>query len=276
MPDRRTAGGDTPSDIDRSLEGLIPFFEKNYWYDREREEVLLRYTRLLSEFKRRYSRNSIFLARAPGRVNLIGEHTDYNGCPVLPFAIDRDIVAAFSPRKDNRIILQSLNSSFPERSFHIEEVIQPFPTGDWGNYAKAAVQGMIEYIGRQKKPVTALKGMEVILHGTIPIAAGLSSSSAMVVLVAVMLNHVNRIEIERLELAQLLAEAERYVGTQGGGMDQAASLLSISGHLLKIDFSPFKVNSVPIPKAYALVVAHSLVDASKTAGAMADQMYRRL
>src|SRR5262245_63150310 len=79
-------------------------------------------------------------ARAPGRVNLIGEHTDYNGLPVLPFAIEHDILVAARARDDGVVELANRDASRPPRRFRQTTPIVPFPAGDWGNYVKAATQ----------------------------------------------------------------------------------------------------------------------------------------
>ena len=100
-----------------------------------------------------------------------------------------------------------------------------------------------------------------------PIAAGLSSSSALVVAAALALLKANGVTLPRLELASLMARAERFVGLQGGGMDQAACLHGIAGHALRIDFDPLRVTPVAVPEGWLWVVASSLVRAEKSAGA---------
>jgi N-acetylgalactosamine kinase len=107
-----------------------------------------------------------------------------------------------------------------------------------------------------------------VIEGTVPPAAGLSSSSALVVLTALMFTAANSLEIPFETLAQLLAEGEKYVGTQGGGMDQAASLLSTPGKAIKIDFDPFDVRDVRMPPGFTVVVADSTVKAAKSGDAM--------
>jgi N-acetylgalactosamine kinase len=216
----------------------------------------------------------VSLARAPGRINLIGEHTDYNGLPVLPFAIHRDLAAAFAPRGDDRVVLHNLNPAYPPREFRLEPSIPPYATGDWGNYCKAASQGILDHFQAEDRKPVVWRGLDAVIHGDIPPAAGLSSSSALVVLGALMLLAANRQDIPGQQLATLLARAEHYVGTQGGGMDQAASLLSRAGTALKIDFFPLRVTPAPLPPGFAFVAADSLVKAPKTAEAL-DKYNRR-
>jgi N-acetylgalactosamine kinase len=201
------------------------------------------------------------VVRAPGRVNLIGEHTDYNGYPVLPMAIDRDVVFLLSPRPDSTITLHNQNPLYAERKFSAELPLHPYGQGDWGNYVKAAVHGLLETgIVDAKKVV----GFQAVVSGTIPDTGGLSSSSAMVVASALAFLAANRTEVDHKSLADLLAHAERYVGSEGGGMDQAVSLLAGAGKALKIDFFPLRVEPVALPKGITFVVCNSLIRAPKS------------
>src|SRR5437764_8485699 len=85
---------------------------------------------------------SLVLARAPARVNLIGEHTDYNGLPVLPIAIDRDVLVAARRRPDDAVELSNVDPAFEPRHYSLRGEIPPFPPGDWANYHKAAAVGL--------------------------------------------------------------------------------------------------------------------------------------
>lgn len=211
--------------------------------------------------------SSIRVARAPGRVNIIGEHTDYNGLPVMPTAIDREIVISFSPSDSNNVVLYNMNPTYGKRSFTLSKMIEPYPAGDWGNYAKAAAQALGGWAEEHSPSSRPLMGFRGCVTGSIPSGSGLSSSSAMVVAAGVVITEVNQLPISRTELAELLAKGEQYVGTEGGGMDQAASLLSEAGSLLKIDFQPLRVEPVPVPEGYVFVIANSLTKANKAGGA---------
>ncbi len=215
---------------------------------------------------------------APGRVNLIGEHTDYNNCPVFPLAVDREILAACRFRDDQQVVVRDANSSYGTMEFVLERTITPYPTGSWGNYIKAWVQGIITNWPTLGSRMDSLHGFEMVMDSSIPPSAGMSSSSALVVLVSLVFLAVNGIQIdsqeERLALAEVCAASERYVGTQGGGMDQAAILLGVAGHALKIDFNPLQAQKAPLPSDFALVVAHSTVSAPKTQSVM-DAYNRR-
>ena len=210
------------------------------------------------------------LIRAPGRVNLIGEHTDYNGYPVLPMAIEREILAAWAPAKDDTVCIANLNPRFPARTFQARLPPEPFPQGDWGNYVQAAVHGLLE-----ERVVSApAKGFQALYTGNIPDAAGLSSSAALVVATGLVFLAANGKTCDPLALADLLARAERYVGTEGGGMDQAVSLLGQPGKALRIDFFPLRARQVSLPAGYGFVISHSLVRAKKSAEARAQYNLR--
>ena len=224
---------------------------------------------------------------APGRVNLIGEHTDYNGLPVLPIAIDREVRVDFRVVDDPVVRLDSPSARFAPFAFQLKRPIEAADQGDWSNYVRAAARGLLEH------GVPLERGIEGTVTGDVPIASGLSSSSALVVASALALLRANGVEVgertgsggaalpgtgvrettriqaalSRLELAALMARAERFVGLEGGGMDQAACLHGLEGHALRIEFDPLRVTPVPVPGEWRWVVASSLVRAEKSAGA---------
>jgi len=263
------AGAAPPGAADDQLES---FFSQSY-PDQSRADTAARYRRLTDLFERSTGAAEVQVARAPGRINLIGEHTDYNGLPVLPMAIDRDIAAIFVPHERPGIVLANTDPAFPDRSFALDRDIPPSPPGDWANYCKAAVQGLLPALIQRGTDPGALKGFQAVVDGNIPSAAGMSSSSALVVLSALMFLAANGRDIDRLELAELLAEAEKYVGTQGGGMDQAISLMGRPDTALKIGFFPLQAEPVRLPGGCRFVVANSLVRADKGAGA--QDLYNR-
>ena len=235
-------------------------------------------------------------AVAPGRVNLIGEHTDYNGLPVLPIAIDRAVRIDFRVTGDAMVELRSPVAPFAPFAFQLKRPIEAAGRGDWSNYVRAAALGLLEH------GVELRRGIEGTVSGDVPIASGLSSSSALVVASALALLKANGVEvgdgmggggeggvgsataglasdedpadehrslevISRMELAALMARSERFVGLQGGGMDQAACLCGVAGHALRIAFEPLRVTPVAVPEGWRWVVASSLQRAEKSAGA---------
>ncbi len=193
------------------------------------------------------------IARAPGRVNLIGEHTDYNGFPVLPMAIDRSIWVAVARRSDSTLRIRSMEPSrYPPEDVPLAHLTDRLRTGTWIDYVIAAA--------RCRPPAG---GLEVVVGGDVPPEAGLSSSSALVVASLLALSPAG----DRKELAEEARLAECYVGTLSGGMDHAISLLGRPGHALRIDFRPVRVVPVPMPEAVAIVVADSGIVAAKSGAA---------
>ncbi|HVN83409.1 MAG TPA: galactokinase [Candidatus Binatia bacterium] len=215
---------------------------------------------LLDRFTQCFGRPATHFVEAPGRVNLLGEHTDYNGLPVLPMAIDRSVRIAVAAAGDRGVRLRNLrDADFPARSYILAADLPAYANGDWGNYHKAAAHGLV-----RTRYGELCRGGDFLVGGDIPAGAGLSSSSALVVASALALLAVNDIEIPFADLAELLPQAERYVGTLSGGMDQAVSLLAQAGQALRIDFFPLRVQPVPLPAGYHVIVCHCLVTAEKS------------
>lgn len=206
--------------------------------------------------------------RVPGRVNLIGEHLDYNGLPVFPIATAQGITCLFAPVPGNEVLLRNLDPKYAPRQFHNVRGIPAGESGDWSNYCRAAIAGL----NRLLTP-PSLPGMALLFNSDLPVASGLSSSSSLVVATALAYLRVLGValdtDISRLKLAQILAEAEQYVGTRGGGMDQAVILNAIAGHAAKIDFFPLRIEHVPLPEDIAIFVCDSGVRAEKSGTARA-------
>jgi galactokinase len=167
--------------------------------------------------------------RAPGRVNLIGEHVDYAGLPVFPMALQYAVHIAVRPRDDGLVRVTSSDPDYESREFELGPEIEPFPDGDWGNYVKAAAVAAAARYG-------ADRGADLWIDSQVPVAAGLSSSSALVVAVLKALLDVSDIEVDPIELAAVAADAEQYVGTRGGGMDQAISVCALEQCAARIEF----------------------------------------
>lgn len=212
------------------------------------------------------------LLRAPGRVNLIGEHTDYNGLPVMPAALDREVMMVFRPLPGGRVRVVNLEAAFGEREFQASAEIPPHSAGDWANYVKAAAQALV--LWARGRGLEADCGFEAALTADIPGGAGLSSSSALVVACGLAFANANALDIPRREMADLMAAGERYVGTQGGGMDQTACLMGEAHKAIRIEFNPTRVSPCPLPDGTAVIVANTLVRAEKSA-AMRENYNRR-
>ena len=202
----------------------------------------------------------------PGRVNLIGEHVDYHDLPVLPMAIQRSIRVAYRVRKDRQILAAS--DVYGDRAFEWSPSLTASAPGDWVNYIKAAAQAVE---GKWKLAF----GIDAAVVSDLPPAAGLSSSSALLVAFTLALLRANGVEATFEELMEVLPEGEYFVGTRGGGMDHAAVLAGRAGHAVLIGFAPLSVKPVPIPKGWAFLVAHSLTMAEKSGAVKAEYNSRR-
>ncbi len=211
--------------------------------------------------------------RAPGRVNLIGEHTDYNQGYVMPMALDKDILFVARPREDAVVNLWNVDGDrFGPRTFAIGPEIPRSPLGDWANYVKGAAQALRQAAGRD------LRGADIVADGRspwgVPTAAGLSSSSALTVVAALALATLNGIDLPKLALARLCSEAEWYVGTRGGIMDQFISILAQRDRALLLDCRPqpgdapgevrYDMRQVPVPPGHKVLIFNSAVRREKT------------
>ena len=197
------------------------------------------------------------VSRAPGRVNLIGEHTDYNGLPVFPMALQREARIELRPRDDGLVRLSNTDPEFPPVDFEISVAIEKGPIGSWENYVKAPAQELA-------RRFAIYRGFDGVMTSDVPVASGLSSSSALVNAVGLALAEINEVGADALALAEVMADAERYTGTQGGGMDQAISMAARAGHAARIDFEPLRLKHVPIPADWRFVVADTGVRAEKS------------
>ena len=202
----------------------------------------------------------------PGRVNLIGEHVDYHNLPVLPMAIQRSIRVAYRVRNDRQI--RAASEVYGDRAFEWTPQLEPSAAGDWVNYVKAAAQAV------EGKWQLAY-GIDAAVVSDLPPAAGLSSSSALLVAFTLALLRANGVVASFEELMEVLPEGEYFVGTRGGGMDHAAVLAGRPGCALLIEFAPVQVTPVPIPRDWAFLVAHSLSTAEKSGALKAEYNSRR-
>jgi galactokinase len=207
--------------------------------------------RMEEAFRRRFGGKPEGWARAPGRVNLIGEHTDYNDGFVLPMAIDRDIWVAFRPRPDRTVRLWSFD--FKQASEFSLDAFARDPSALWSNY----VRGVAWALAKQN---IALRGMDAVLQGNVPLGAGLSSSAALEVAagLAFLASSGESLPLPDLALACQRAENE-FVGNRCGIMDQFVSALGRAGHALFLDCRTLEHQHVALPEGYRIVVANSMV-----------------
>ena len=189
------------------------------------------------------------LAHAPGRVNLIGDHTDYNDGFVLPMAIDRAVWIAFRPRDDSEVRAHSLDFN-DDLSFDAGDVTHG-PRG-WGEYVRGVAWVLGETTSRQG---AALRGWDGVVAGDVPLGAGLSSSAALELATARALATASDLAWEPAAMARLAQRAENeWVGVNCGIMDQLISAAGVAGHALLIDCRSLVTRPVPLPADVAVVV----------------------
>jgi galactokinase len=191
--------------------------------------------------------------RAPGRVNLMGDHTDYNEGFVLPMAIDRDCLVGCRPRADGRVVVRSLD--MPAGSAVVEvaadgadepSAVEPA----WGRYAA----GVVRELAALGRPAL---GMDAVLSSTVPQGSGLSSSAALEVACAVALAELAGVRLPAAELAAACRRAEQAAtGVPVGIMDQLVSLESRAGAALLIDCRSLGISRVPLPRQLRVLAVH--------------------
>jgi len=187
--------------------------------------------------------------RAPGRVNLIGEHTDYNDGFVMPAAIGFYCWVAASPRQDHKLVVSS--EEFPEQA-EVElssGMLQPSHT--WSDYSVGVAVQL-------QKAGFRLSGANLLVHGEVPMGAGLSSSASIEVATALALAEESGLSIDRPHLARICQQAENdFVGMRCGIMDQFISLHGRANHALMLDCRSLDYELVPIPESVKLVICNT-------------------
>jgi galactokinase len=207
-------------------------------------------TQVTHQFEREFGAAPRVFA-APGRVNLIGEHTDYNDGFVLPCAIGFTTQVAIAPRPDSKLVL--LSEDFPERfEFHLDALPQA-RLGAWCDY----VLGVAVVL----RPLGALvRGANLLVRGGVPIGSGLSSSAAIEVATALAFMSLNGATFPMPQVAKLCQSAENtFVGAQVGIMDQFISCMGKAGHALRLDCRSLEFELVPIPASVRLVICNTMV-----------------
>ena len=209
----------------------------------------LRIHYLVGAHQQTFGEQPILLARAPGRINLIGEHTDYNDGFVLPAAIDRDTLIVASPTKERRIRAQSLNAE----GLADLDLTNLKPQHAWHDYV-AGVAAKLE-------SSHWVQGCNLTIASTVPLGGGLSSSASLEVATALALTAFMGLDLAPKHMALLCQRAEReFVGAQVGVMDQFISLFGQRDHALFLDCRSLATEAIPLPLAeagLALVVCNS-------------------
>ena len=206
---------------------------------------------LAQEFHRRFGVNPQVEASAPGRVNMIGEHTDYNGGYVLPIAIGKKIYAAAARSDDNLITLASGNLK-GEVAFSVGSIKA---AGDWGDYPRGVTAKLIQ----AEYPIG---GFNAFILSDLPIGAGVSSSAAMEVVICYLLQKLFDFSIPPAESALICQKAEHeFAGTKCGIMDQFVSVAGSLGNALLLDCNTLEHRHIPLSLGeYMLVACDSRVE----------------
>jgi len=203
------------------------------------------------------------IARAPGRVNLIGEHTDYNDGFVMPMAIDREVRVAVRRRADRLVRLVSVNFH-AHSEFSLDEVVHD-PDQTWSNYERGVVQILLD-------SGASLGGFDMAIVGDVPEGAGLSSSAAVEVATLTALNSLFGLGLAPFEVAKLGQRAEReFVGVSCGIMDQAISAVGRAGHAMLLDCRSLETTLVPLGSDLAVVVTDTAVTRGLVGSAYNDR-----
>lgn len=208
-------------------------------------------TRILNEFKNRFSLQPTLYASA-GRINLIGEHTDYNGGFVFPGAIDKVIMAAIAPNGTDTVRVYSIDID-EAVEFGLNE--EDAPSQSWARYVFGVCREVIKRNG-------VVKGFDAVFAGNVPLGAGLSSSAALESCFAFALNDLfNDNNIDKFELAKIGQSTEHnYCGVNCGIMDQFASVMGQEGKLMRLDCRSMEFEYFPFnPTDYELVLIDSRV-----------------
>ncbi len=205
------------------------------------------------------------LVRAPGRVNLVGEHTDYNDGFCLPVAIDRWTWVALRLRADRTVRVRALDLGLPDDGFSLDTPLQPLPQPHWANY----VRGVLHAIQSRGH---ALRGMDIAITGNVPQGAGLSSSASLEVALAEGVRRSHALPLSGHDLARIGQQAEHeFAGCRCGIMDQLCSALGEAGSALLLDTRSLAVQAYKMPAELAVVVIESRIQRGLVESAYNDR-----
>ncbi|KAL5700797.1 N-acetylgalactosamine kinase [Ranunculus cassubicifolius] len=250
----------------------IPIYsslQQVYGQGSQQEEAQLRFDKLKSKFLQTFGHQPDIFARSPGRVNLIGEHIDYEGYSVLPMAIRQDTIIAIrkhSVDESNKMLrIANVNDDKYSMCTYPADPNQEIDLKNhkWGHYFICGYKGYHEFARSKGIDVGVPVGLDVLVDGTVPTGSGLSSSAAFVCSATIAIMAAFDANFPKKEIAQLTCECERHIGTQSGGMDQAISVMAKLGFAELIDFNPIRATDVQLPEAGTFVIAHCLAESQK-------------
>ncbi|MFY9362326.1 MAG: galactokinase [Dysgonamonadaceae bacterium] len=206
---------------------------------------------IIALFREKFGEETPEVYTAPGRINLIGEHTDYNGSFVFPGAVDKGITAAIRLNGTNKVRAYALDlDEYSEFGFNEEDI----PKEGWAKYIFGVCREIIKRGGK-------IEGFDTVFSGNVPLGAGMSSSAALECTYAYALNDMLNLGIDKFELAKIgQATEHNYVGVKCGIMDQFISLFGKKGHLVRLDCKTMEYEYFPFdPQGYRLVLLDTQV-----------------
>ncbi len=215
--------------------------------------------RVTDTFTKQFGQSPTRYFQAPGRVNLIGEHTDYNDGFVLPCAIEYQTLVAVIPRTDNkiRVVAADLDAELDE--FEISPDIPSHPTQMWSNYVRGVAMFFLQHC-RNFGGKRDLLGADMAIAGNVPQGAGLSSSAALEVAIGTTLNDLNNCGVEPATIARIGQQAENdFVGCKCGIMDQMASACGAAGNALMLDCRSLETRLISMPSHLSVMIINSNV-----------------
>lgn len=213
----------------------------------------------IQQFEKHFSYPAEKTVFAPGRVNIIGEHTDYNDGFVMPCAINYGTAVSFAKRDDNkwRVFAIDLNE---QDEFDLSQPIEP-SEHKWANY----VRGVVKFI--QAKHPNFKQGADLAITSDVPMSSGLSSSAALEVSIGKTAQVLGNLPLSLTEIALIGQEAEnKFVGCNCGNMDQLTSALGQKNHLVMIDCRSLDITPTPVPQGYSIAIINSNVKHDLVAG----------
>jgi N-acetylgalactosamine kinase len=274
-----------PAD-DRPLPEVATALSANYGDDpelmcerhRAYRETLLRFRQEFGD-----SRHAI-IVRSPGRINIMGRHIDYQGGRCNLMAVNQEVIMVVSPRDDDRIEMRNVRDDlFPAGSISLGRLVSQLNWDDWLSCINCVEleRHLRESAGRWSIYIEAamlrmqmafrdrlLQGLDVVAHGNIPVAAGMSSSSALVVSTAEAAAALHGLEVTPSQFVNFCGEGEWFVGTRGGSADHAAMKYGAKGTINHVKFHEFELlEQIQFPDTHRMVVCNSFMQAKKAAGA---------
>ncbi len=266
--------------------GLKKWMQHTYGPDKTlHNEKCKEFKKTLTCFAKKFGCDKqVIIVRAPGRVNLMGRHVDHRGGFNNFLAFHRETIMVASMRDDDRVIAVSTEpDKFVPVDFGIAELIGRFAwsdwnsfinsdwvrnllgasAGSWGNYIKAAMLRLQHSYNDLK-----IHGMDIAVRGSVPMAAGLSSSSTLVVATLAAAIGLNGLELTSRQIVDMCGEGEWFVGSRGGAGDHAAIYLGKRGKIAQVGYLPFRVEKIiDMPADYNVIIANSHIKAAKSSTA---------